>query len=90
MTRTFAVACFGAWFLGSFGLGAEVASAQATEDAYIDPVAGALFEAAQANWASVDSSVVRYTALIQQRIAAAIRTPLKDRIIYRNETPPSS
>jgi hypothetical protein len=86
MTRTFAVACFGPWFLGSFGLGAEVASAQATEDAYIDPVAGALFEAAQANWASVDSSVVRYTALIQQRIAAAIRTPLKDRIIYRNET----
>ena len=36
--------------------------------------------------ASVDESVVRYTALVQQRIAAAIRTPLKDRIIYRNET----
>ncbi|HSG46395.1 MAG TPA: hypothetical protein VLA43_01150, partial [Longimicrobiales bacterium] len=27
-----------------------------------------------------------YTALIQQRIAAAIRTPLKDRTLYRNET----
>ena len=96
MTRTVAVACFGAWFLGSFSLGAEIAAGQAApgqtasgqtaSDAYVDPVAGILFEAAQTNWASVDSSVVRYTALIQQRIAAAIRTPLKDRIIYRNET----
>jgi hypothetical protein len=65
---------------------AQAASAQIAPDAFLDPVAGVLFEAAQANWASVDSSVVRYTALIQQRIAAAIRTPLKDRIIYRNET----
>ena len=96
MTRTVAVACFGAWFLGSFSLGAEIAagqaapgqtaSAQTASDAFLDPVAAILFEAAQTNWASVDSSVVRYTALIQQRIAAAIRTPLKDRIIYRNET----
>ena len=65
---------------------AQTPSAQTVSDAFVDPVAGILFEAAQTNWASVDESVVRYTALIQQRIAAAIRTPLKDRIIYRNET----
>ena len=116
MTRPLAMVCFGAWVLGTFALGVEIAtgqpaarqtaqaqsasaqiapaqtpsaqtpSAQTVSDAFVDPVAGILFEAAQTNWASVDESVVRYTALIQQRIAAAIRTPLKDRIIYRNET----
>jgi hypothetical protein len=30
--------------------------------------------------------VVRYTAVIKQRIAAGIRTPLKDRTLYRNES----
>ena len=65
---------------------AQTPSAQIAPDAFVDPVAGLLFAAAQANWFAVDESVVRYTALIQQRIAAAIRTPLKDRIIYRNET----
>ncbi len=65
---------------------AQTASTQFAPDAFLDPVAGVLFTAAQANWFAVDESVVRYTALIQQRIAAAIRTPLKDRILYRNET----
>ena len=88
MTRRLAMACCGAWLVGSFSLGAEVATAstQVAPEAFVDPVARVLFEAAQTNWASVDESVVRYTALVQQRIAAAIRTPLKDRIIYRNET----
>ncbi|MCK5653397.1 MAG: hypothetical protein KAJ42_18560, partial [Gemmatimonadetes bacterium] len=54
-------------------------------DAFVDPTAEALFRAARANWLSIDESVVRYTALIQQRIAAAIRTPLKDRTLYRSE-----
>ena len=81
--------------LGLFGLGVGRAAGQGAADtlagppapdAFIDPVAGTLFEAAQTNWKSVDESIVRYTALIQQRIAAAIRTPLKDRILYRNET----
>jgi hypothetical protein len=65
---------------------ARPATGQVTQDAFIDPVAGTLFEAAQANWATLDESILRYTAMIQQRIAAAIRTPLKDRIVYRNET----
>ncbi|NNF29295.1 MAG: hypothetical protein HKN73_18865 [Gemmatimonadetes bacterium] len=56
------------------------------EDAFKDPSAGPIYRAAVDNWRSVDESIVRYTARIQQRIAAALRTPLKDRILYRNET----
>ncbi len=55
-------------------------------DAFLDPTAGSLFRAAQGNWQSIDSSVVRYTSVIKQRIAAGIRTPLKDRTIFRNES----
>lgn len=68
-------------------LSLRVASAQSAPaaDAFEDPTAEALFRSAQTNWLSLDESVVRYTALIKQRIAAAIRTPLKDRTLYRSE-----
>lgn len=55
-------------------------------DAFLDPTAATLFRAAQGNWQAIDSSVVRYTSVIKQRIGAGIRTPLKDRTIYRNES----
>ncbi len=55
-------------------------------DAFLDPTAQSLYAAAVANWSTLDESIVRYTARIDQRMAAAIRTPLKDRVIYRNET----
>lgn len=55
-------------------------------DAYLDPVARDLHGAARAAWREVDEAVLRYTATIRQRIAAAIRTPLKDRTVYRNES----
>ena len=89
------VGWFGLLCLGLLGLAAEPAASQdapqdlagqIAPDTFLDPVARILFEAAQTNWRSVDESIVRYTALIQQRIAVAIRTPLKDRILYRNET----
>ncbi|MFC1575934.1 hypothetical protein ACFL5A_04765, partial [Gemmatimonadota bacterium] len=57
-----------------------------SSDAFLDPTAETLFRAAQANWMSIDETVVRYTAVIKQRIAAGIRTPLKDRTIFRNES----
>jgi hypothetical protein len=63
----------------------EAVFAQQT-DAFLDPAAEALFRSAQQNWLGIDSSVVRYTALIKQRIGAGIRTPLKDRTLYRNES----
>jgi hypothetical protein len=65
----------------------QVSSPQTvSSDAFLDPTAEALFFSAQAKWSSIDTSVVRYTALIKQRIAAGIRTPLKDRTLYRNES----
>jgi hypothetical protein len=60
--------------------------ASTAPDAFLDPTAGALWTAARANWQAIDSSVVRYTAVIKQRIAAGLRTPLKDRTLYRNES----
>ena len=55
-------------------------------DAFLDPVARQLYTAAFSGWTALDESVVRYTARIDQRIAAAIRAPLRDRVIYHNET----
>jgi hypothetical protein len=71
--------------VGALAMGGAPLDAQAP-DAYLDPVARSIHRAASENWKEIDESVVRYTALIQQRIAAAIRTPLKDRTLYRNET----
>ncbi len=61
-------------------------TAQLAGDAFVDPAARTLFLAARANWQSIEQSVLRYQAVIQQRIAAAIRAPLKDRVLYRDET----
>ena len=86
MTRSPAFLRVTVALLATITVGAEQAAAQYAPEAFVDPVAHTLFEAAQTNWATLDESILRYTALIQQRIAAAIRTPLKDRIVYRNET----
>ena len=81
--------------LASVGAAVAVLAATATagaaqavggSDVFLDAAASRLYEAAQSNWRTLDESVVRYTARIEQRIAAAIRTPLKDRVVYRNET----
>ncbi|MEK9500480.1 hypothetical protein WI372_05785 [Gemmatimonadota bacterium DH-20] len=53
---------------------------------YLDPAAAALHAAASDNWGGIDDAVVRYTAMVRQRIAAQLRTPLKDRTLYRNES----
>jgi hypothetical protein len=55
-------------------------------DVFMDPAAESLYTIALENWNSLDESILRYSARIDQRIAAALRTPLKDRILYRNET----
>lgn len=71
------------------GMSARAAAGQAPSyraDAFLDPTAAKLYESAAENWATLDQSVLRYTARIQQRISAAIRTPLKDRVLYRAET----
>ena len=82
------IACLGVLCAPAHPLRAqeEPDGAPLAEDAFADPAARTVFEAARANWASVEQAVLRYQAVIRQRIAAAIRAPLKDRVIYRDET----
>ncbi len=72
--------------LGVSAPGPAAAQTDFAPDTFEDPVARQLYVAALANWTRLDESILRYTARIEQRIAAAIRTPLKDRVIYHNET----
>lgn len=73
-----------AWVL--FALLVPSSGAAQSEGAYLDPTAATLHAAASDAWGAIDDAVVRYTALVRQRIAAQLRTPLKDRTLYRNES----
>lgn len=57
----------------------------AQDDTYEDASARALHEAAVAARERREDSVVRYTALVRQRIGASLRMPLKDRTLFRSE-----
>ncbi|MDX1495672.1 MAG: hypothetical protein R3253_16505, partial [Longimicrobiales bacterium] len=75
-------------FLAGFLLAtslAAAASVAAQDTAYADPTARSLHEAAMDARLRLDESVVSYTAVVRQRIAAALRMPLKDRTLYRSE-----
>lgn len=52
---------------------------------YLDEAARALHEAAMAEHERFDESVLSYTAVVRQRLGAALRMPLKDRTLYRSE-----
>ena len=56
------------------------------ESAFADSVARELHARAVANWDRVDESLSSYAARIEQRMAAAVRIGMKDRVVYRNET----
>ena len=53
--------------------------------AFEDPVARQLYSDAYDRWHALDTTVASYTALIRQRVAGALRTPLRDRVVYSNE-----
>ena len=59
--------------------------ARFAEDTFLDPAARGLFIKAFDGWSALGENIERYTARIDQRIAAALRTPLKDRVIYHGE-----
>ncbi len=69
------------------GATAQPAPEQArfADDAFLDPAARDLFSKAFAGWGALGENIEAYTARIDQRIAAALRTPLKDRVIYHGE-----
>jgi len=56
------------------------------DQAYADSVARDLHTAAVTNWRRLDEPLAHYTARIEQRMAAAVRTPLKDRVVYQSES----
>lgn len=53
--------------------------------AFEDLVARQLYTDAYDRWHALDTTVASYTALIRQRVAGALRTPLRDRVMYSNE-----
>lgn len=57
----------------------------AQADSYRDRTARALHEAAMDERERFDEEVLRYTAVVRQRMGAALRLPLKDRTLYRSE-----
>ena len=44
-----------------------------------------LFAQAYDRWNEPDTAVASYTALVRQRLAASLRTPPRDRLVYSNE-----
>lgn len=56
------------------------------DGAFADSVARDLHAAAVANWKRLDESLAHYAARVEQRMAAAVRTPLKDRVVYQSES----
>ena len=72
----------------AFCVGADGAEAQTDRapESYSSDEARRLHEAAMAARVRHDDTVLRYTAVVRQRVAAALRTPLKDRTLYRRES----
>jgi len=64
----------------------EPPTAADSATAFADPGAAALFGRARVARARTDESIRSYTAVVRSRIAAAMRMPLKDRTMFRQET----
>ena len=56
------------------------------EPGYADETARMLHEAAMESRERFDDSLLKYTAVVRQRIRAGLRTPLKDRTVFRMES----
>jgi hypothetical protein len=57
-----------------------------TAGSYVDAGAALLLERARSARERTDRSVASYTAVVRGRIAGGLRTPLKDRTLFRQET----
>jgi hypothetical protein len=55
------------------------------DDAFLDQDARVLHGQARARWHEIDFSLTRYQAVVSQRLAAALRMPLRDRTLYALE-----
>lgn len=64
---------------------AQRPDATEAESRYRDPTARTLHRAAMDARVRYDDSVLRYTAVVRQRVGVSLRMPLKDRTLYRAE-----
>jgi hypothetical protein len=81
--RVLSLATIAAAALASPGL----AQTQAGDtDAFADAATERFFTRARAARTDVDRSIRSYDAIVRQRVAAALRMPLKDRTLYREES----
>ncbi|GMV06130.1 MAG: hypothetical protein AMXMBFR53_24060 [Gemmatimonadota bacterium] len=71
--------------LAAAALVAGPAAAQGPEGTYASPQAEALHRAALDHRERRDDALLRYTAVVRQRVGAGLRMPLKDRTLYRAE-----
>lgn len=62
-----------------------VPAARDTSDTFHDATARRLLESARTRWAERERAILSYEALIRHRMAVHLRTPLKDRTLYRAE-----
>lgn len=86
-TRAWYTLLWGALFVSvPAGGSGQDAAGQGTASSYADEMARALHVAAMENRSRLDESLIEYTAVVRQRIGAALRTPLKDRTLYRMES----
>lgn len=73
------------WAAGGPSGAAAQEETDAGEDAYVDETARALMSRARAGWWEMDRDILSYEALVRQRLAINLRTPLKDRTLFRSE-----
>jgi hypothetical protein len=72
--------------LAALAAAARPAAAQEKGATYLDATAAELHAAAVTHREHADDEVLQYTAKVKQRIGASLRTPLKDRTLYRLES----
>jgi hypothetical protein len=73
-------------FLLIFLPAAVLAQQSAVDDAYLDARARELVRLARARRDVVDRTVTSYAALAEERLSVKLRSPLRDRLVYRRET----
>lgn len=66
--------------------GAQSEAGAGIVSSYRDVTARRLHEAAMSARERTDESVIRYTAVVRQRVGVRLRMPLKDRTLYRSES----
>ncbi len=58
---------------------------QSSDDAFLDDRAGELHALARARWQEIDGTLLRYQAIVRQRLGVGLRLPLRYRTLVHHE-----